>query len=154
MPRHLALATACLALALGVFAAGCGEGGVSPGATVSVYVSAPLCRGARRELAGADGRAGELRVRAVCLDPVERNGHADLAAAGADARRATEDSTAIAYLESRGPAARFSQPIVESADIAFVTARSGGAAMRRVLDALARGDTSSPRSAVREALAG
>lgn len=152
MRRCIALLPACALLALGVLATGCGEGGASPGATVSVYVSAPLCGGARRELAGAHGKAGDLRVRAVCLDPVERDGHADLAAAGADARRATEDSTAIAYLGPRGPAARFSQPIVESADIAWIGTNSGATAMRRVLDALSRGDISSPRSTVREAL--
>lgn len=132
------LATAALALA-----AGCGEGGAAAGATVTVYAAAPLCKQAAR----GDGRAGDLVVDVVCLPPVEQGGRADLAAAGAGARRATEDATAVAYLEAPGPAAPFSQSIVEAANIAWLKTNSGAAAIRRLRSAL-EGDGSSPRQAV------
>ena len=132
-----------LLLGLGALlvAAGCGEDGAASGATVSVYMAAPLCGQA------SGGRAGDLKVRLVCLAPVERQGKVDLAAAGANARRATEDSTAVAYVESPGPAAEFGRTIVESANLAWIEAGSGSKAMRRILQAL-EGDGSSPRQAV------
>lgn len=123
-------------------AAGCGEGGAASGATVSVYVAAPLCGEA-----GKGGHAGDLEVRVVCLSPVEKEGQADLAAAGVDARRATEDSASVAYLEAPGLAARFGRTVVESADIAWIETSSASTAMHRVLAAL-EGDSSSPRKAV------
>jgi hypothetical protein len=130
----------CL-IALGLVA-GCGEGGAADGATVSVYAAAPLCREA-----GKGARAGDLEVRVVCLPPVEKGGEADLAAAGADARRATGDSTSVAYLEAPGPAAAFGRTVVESADIAWIETNSAAAAMQRIVGAL-EGDSSSPRKAV------
>jgi hypothetical protein len=122
--------------------AGCGEGGAASGATVSVYAAAPLCRAAGKRV-----HAGDLTVRVVCLAPVERRGRVDLATAGADARRATEDSTSVAYLEAPGPAARFSRPVVESAGIAWIETSSASAAMHRIVSALEAGG-SSPRKAV------
>jgi hypothetical protein len=124
--------------------AGCGEGGAAGGATVSVYVAAPLCREAGKKLP-----AGDLTVRVVCLPAVEKRGGVDLATAGADARRATEDSTSVAYLEAPGPAAKFSRPVVESADIAWIKTSSPATAMHRIVSAL-EGDSSSPRRAVLE----
>jgi hypothetical protein len=137
-----------LVLALALLSAGCGSGGAAAGATVSVYVAAPLCAEARAELAKAGGKAGELEVRAVCLRAADANGTANLAAAGGDARRATEDSTAVAFLEVGGPAAPFSRSIVEAADIAWVETGAGAAAVRRVLEALDKAGSSSPRAAV------
>jgi hypothetical protein len=131
-----------VALALALLAAGCGDGGASAGATVTVYAAAPLCREA-----GKGAHAGDLSVRVVCLPPVEKGGEADLAAAGADARRATEDSTSVAYLEAPGPAAAFGQTVVESADIAWIETNSAAAAMHRIVKAL-EGDSTSPRQAV------
>lgn len=143
MRRLEALSLAVLATASLALAAGCGEGGAAAGATVSVYAAAPLCR----EAARSDGRAGDLVVHVICLAAVEQGGKADLAAAGAGARRATEDSTAVAYLEAPGPAAPFSQSIVEAANIAWLKTSSASAAMRRIRSAL-EGDGSSPRQAV------
>jgi hypothetical protein len=140
----------CLPLAVAMMA-GCGEGGVSAGATVSVYVAAPLCKGAEAELAKAGGKAGDLKVRAVCLPAIESKRGLSLATSGANARRATEDSTTVAFLEASGPAARFSQTIVESAGVAWLQTADGTTAMRRVLRALDNG-SSSPRSEVRESL--
>jgi hypothetical protein len=131
-----------LVLVLVLLAAGCGGGGASAGATVSVYAAAPLCREA-----GKGAPAGDLTVRVVCLPPVEKGGEADLAAAGADARRATEDSSSVAYLEAPGPAAKFGRTVVESADIAWIETSSAAVAMHRIVRAL-EGDGSSPRKAV------
>ncbi len=119
--------------------AGCGESeGVADDAIVGMYVAAPLCPDAKVK------QAGEVRVRVVCLDPVERGGRLDLAQVGANARRATEDSASVAYVEQVGSATRFSRPIVESAGIAYVVDRSGDA-IGRMLKAIettggARGD--------------
>lgn len=151
MRRHLALLPACALIALALIAAGCGEGGVAGGATVSVYVAKPLCSAAEAKLERESKQVGELRVRIVCLPSVQRRGRADLATAGANARRATEDSTAVAFLEAAGPAAEFSESIVEAADIAWLESSDGSTAMHRVLEALASG-SGSPRAEVREAL--
>jgi hypothetical protein len=143
----LARASVPVLVALALIAVGCGGGGASPGAEVSVYAAAPLCGEARTQVKGAGGKAAYLRVRVVCLAPVGAGGGADLATAGGNARRATEDSTAVAYVEAPGPAAEFGRSIVEAADIAWVETDSGSTAVRRILSALA-GDSSSPRRAV------
>lgn len=137
MRRLQALLLLCALLAV----AGCGEGGAASGATVSVYMAAPLCAQA------SGGRAGDLKVRLVCLAPVQKRGEVDLAVAGANARRATEDSTAVAYVEAPGPAAEFSRSIIESADVAWIEASAGSKAMQRIVSALEE-DGSSPRQAV------
>lgn len=148
MRRVQALLACAVLLAAVAPASGCGEGEVSSGATVSVYVSARLCPGAEAGLGGSRGTAGDLRVHVVCLPPVEKKGGADLAAAGANARQAIEDSTSVAFLEAPGPAAEFAEPIVEAADLAWLEAESGATAIRRVLRALEARGSSSPRSAV------
>lgn len=135
------LTTACVLL---VGVAGCGEEGVGEGATVSVYAGAPLCGEAKRELARGGGRAGDVRVRVACLEPTESRSGLDLAAIGANARRATEDSTAVAYIAEPNPAAAgFSRPILEAADIAQISTGSGAASTTAVLRALRRADDSS-----------
>lgn len=109
---------------------------------MSVYVSAPLCREAQQSLARGGGRAGDLRVRAVCVGDTG-TGDSRLAAIGAAARRATEDSTAIAYIGTSDPTAiRFSEPILEEADIPRVAASSGAVGMERLLSALKGADDS------------
>ncbi len=146
------MGVALVLLALGVGAIGCGEEGVSSGATVRVYVAAPLCAEAQRELAKQGAKASEVEVRVECLDRAESGGRLDLAAIGADARRTTEDSAAIAYVEARGPANRFSRTIVEESGIAWIAAGSGATAMQRVLDAVSEAGSGSLRNEVREAL--
>jgi hypothetical protein len=141
-----ALATALLVLVL--LLAGCGGEGASSGATVSVYAAAPLCAEVRSEVGRSAGKAGDLEVHAVCLPAVKAGKGVDLAAVGRNARRATEDSTAVAFLEAPGRAARFGRSIVEAANLAWVETRSGSAAARRVLRALASAGSSSPREAV------
>jgi hypothetical protein len=118
-------------------------------------VAAPLCGDAEGELERERGRAGDVRVLVVCLPAVERGGRLSLAVVGANARRATEDSTAVGYLEPPGPAVRFSRPVLESAGIAPVVAESGRAAMSRLLGALGEaGDGASLREEVADALGG
>jgi hypothetical protein len=145
----LALGAAVLLAAVG----GCGDGEVESGATVSVYVDSGLCAEARTALAESGGEAGDLRVRAVCTSPVRDGARLDLATVGANARRATEDSTAVAYLESEDQqAAKFSQPVLETADLGWTEASSGRAGMRRVLSAIEEAGGGSVRDQVRESL--
>jgi hypothetical protein len=144
-----------LLCALGALLSGCGGAGVSSGATVTVYVGAALCPGAKRELGRQGADAGSVRVRARCLAKERHRGRLSLATVGANSRRATEDSTAIAYLEAPDPtAARFAHPILESANIPWLSASSGSSGMRHILDAATEADPESLRDSVREALEG
>ena len=161
MRRPILLALGCV---LGLGLLGCGSGGgVASGAIVTVYISAPLhggaagaalCAGARRELARSHARAGPVGVRAVCLDDAGGNGHWSLAAVGANARRASEDSTTIGYIgEPEAAARRFSHPILSAAGIAQVGGPTGAGAMARLLAALrANAGSGEVREAVRERL--
>jgi branched-chain amino acid transport system substrate-binding protein len=159
---------AALALLTLVSLAGCGGGaGVQRGATVSVYVSVPLsgpqaaagraaCDGARRAVERAGSRAGEVRVRVVCLDDSDGTGPWTLATVGANARRAVEDSSTVAYIGELDPAAsEFSATILEAAEIAQLPAADGAAAMDGVLAAIREaGGSSELRAAVRGELEG
>jgi len=141
--RKATLAAACLLL----IGAGCSEsGGVASGARVSVYAAAPLCAEAEKELARHGGRAGDVRIHVICLPRVESDGELDLAVIGANARRATEDSSAIAYIGERTKAAtRFSEPILEVAGIRQLSGMSGTRAMKEFLNTLEEEGRVSPR---------
>jgi hypothetical protein len=132
--------------------AGCGGGGgVADGATVIAYVDAPLCVGAERALASEGSEAGPMRVRVACLANARDGSRLNLATVGANARRATEDSATVAYIEA--PAVpSFSRPIVEAANIPVIRSSSGEAAMGKLLSAIAEADSGSLRDSVREAL--
>jgi branched-chain amino acid transport system substrate-binding protein len=132
-------------------AAGCGSGeGVAEGATVTVYASVPLhgsraaqgrtiCSEAQREAGRDSGRVAGLRLHVVCLDDTGGANRWTLASVGANARRALEDSSTIAYIgEPETAAARFSAPILESAGIPQLTNKRGTQAVteiRRAVDA-------------------
>jgi hypothetical protein len=151
-----AVAAALVLLAAG-FLIGCGgDEGVASGATVRVYVEAGLCPEAERSLAAAGGEAGDLKVRAVCLPPVEGaalgSRRLKLATVGANARRAAEDSSAVAFLEPPGPANRFAEPILEEPGIAFLVESSGSEATRRILRAIEEAGSGSLREDVRKSL--
>lgn len=148
----VALAAACLLL-IGA-SSGCGGGsGVSSDAVVTAYVEAPLCASAKQELARQDGRAGDLRVRAICLPSPRGAGKLSLATLGANARRATEDSTTVAYLEAADPkASRFVHPILETAQVPWISASSGKAAMSRLLTLIPDANSGSLRESLREEL--
>ena len=148
--------------ALGVSASGCGEGEAERGATVSVYVSAPLqgpeakagqrlCDEAREQ--ASQGRGGdELKLRVVCLDTSESGRAWTLAQVGANARRATEDSSAIAYVGEPDPEARRqSRPILDTAEIAQLGGVSGREAIAQIATAIREGDEAEPRQAVFDA---
>lgn len=151
-----------LAALVAVTLPGCGEEGAAGGATVTVYVSAPmggpemkagrqLCDGARDE-AARQGEVEGLRLKVICLDATEGGGRWTLAQVGANARRATEDSTAIAYVGEPDPEARRqSRPIVDAAGIAQLAGMTGREAVARVWAAIADGDESEPRRAVFDA---
>ncbi len=146
--RPIAALIAVCALLVG---AGCGEGeGVASGATVSAYVAASLCAEAKRELARDGGRAGDVHVRVVCLPSAESSQKLDLAQIGANARRATEDASAVGYIgEPTRAASRFSEPILETAGIAQLSESSGTAAMKKLLLAV---DEASGSSSLRESV--
>ncbi len=158
MPRLPTIAIACLLGA--ALLAGCGEGGAEAGARVTVYVSAPLhgaeaaagrrlCAGARSEAARGGGAVEDLELDVVCLDAAGGEGRWTLARVGANARRATEDSTTVAYVGEPDPRARKqSRPIVAAAEIAELGDLSGEEAVARVSAAIAEGDASEPRQAV------
>jgi len=130
-----------LACALAIPITGCGpQSGVTEGATVAVYVAGePLCEGARKELDRNNERAGGFRVRTVCLGSSET-----LAASGANARRAAEDSTTVGYVGEPST-------ILDAAGIAQVSAGSGSVAMARLLRAIRQAEApSSLRDSVLE----
>lgn len=91
-----------------------------------------------------------MRVRVVCLPSGESSQKLDLAQIGSNARRATEDSSSIAYIGERTRAAsRFSSPILREAGIAQLPATSGAAGMQNLLRAIRdTKDSSSPRQSV------
>jgi branched-chain amino acid transport system substrate-binding protein len=141
--------------ALTVVLAGCASAGsgVEPGERVDVYVSMPLhgpnaangrdvVDGARLALADAGGKAGVLRVRATYLDDTSGTGAGaqwSPVAAAANARRASEDSAAIAYIgDFDSGATRFSLPITNEAHILQVSPAS--AAVDLVQPFLGAGD--------------
>jgi hypothetical protein len=127
---------------------------VSQGAVVTAYVVAPLCAEAEQELAKDGGSAGEVRVRVSCLPASERAGKSDLAAIGEGARRATEDSTSIAYITTTDPVAtRFSKTILEEPGIAQLPTSSGTTAMAQLLHAITEaGNASNLRESVNKSL--
>ena len=131
-------------------AIGCGsEDGVDEGAVVTVYVAKEQCADAKRNLERFEGRAGELRVQDVCLAPAKDGKRLDLAVLGENARRATEDSSTVAFIEGPGASNRYTEPILEEAEVALVSTGSGATSMGRVLDLLADWDSGeSPRETV------
>ena len=138
-----------------VVVAGCGESdGVASGASVSAYVADSLCAEAKRELVRSGSEAGDVRVRVTCLPSAESKGKLDLAQIGANARRATEDATAIAYIgEPTGAASRFSESILKEAGIAQLPQTSGAIGMTELLKAVSEvGDSGSLRESVDDTL--
>jgi hypothetical protein len=120
---------------------------------VSVYVAAPLCAAAKAELAAHGATAGHFKVAARCLSPSEKTGGGvDLATTGSNSRRATEDTSAVATLETPGPGAKFSRAILESAGIPLVTSSSGKSGMKQVLEAVENAGTSNVRESVQGTL--
>lgn len=139
--RNAALAAVC---ALLLVVAGCGDSeGVADGATATAYVAASLCAEAKRELARDGGEAGGVQLRVICLPSAESSHRLELATIGANARRATEDSTTVGYIgEPTRAASRFSEPILESAGIAQLTETSGTTAMKKLLKAVTEASSS------------
>jgi hypothetical protein len=90
----------------------------------------------------------------VCVSDGEEGKRWTLAAVGANARRATEDSTTVAYIADRDPtAARFSHSILESAGIAQLPpSPSAASAMTRLLTAIDEAGSSNLRESVDESL--
>jgi hypothetical protein len=145
-------ALAMVVAGLGVGVAACG-GGDASGATVTVYVAAPLCAAAKADLASHGPAVGHFHVVARCLAPSERaGGGVDLAANGANSRRATEDTRSVATLEAPGPGNKFAHAILESAGIPLVTSPSGRSGMQRVIKAVEGAGSSNVRESVQGTL--
>jgi hypothetical protein len=120
---------------------------------VSVYVAAPFCAAAKQELAAHGATAGHFTVAVRCLAPSGRaGGGVDLATDGANSRRATADTSAVATLEPPGPGAKFTRAILESAEIPLVTSPDARRGMARILAAVEGAGDSDVRGSVREAL--
>lgn len=161
MLRLSTIPIACLLAVMLV--SGCGEEGAEAGATVRIYVSAPLhgaegaegrrlCAGAREEASQSGDKVGDLKLEVICLDAAGKAGRWRLAQVGANARRATEDSTAVAYVGEPDPRARKqSRPIVAAAEIAEIGGVSGEEAVAAVVEAIRDGDEGHPRDAVFQA---
>jgi branched-chain amino acid transport system substrate-binding protein len=127
-------AFALLATALIAAFAGCASGGpgIQEGSRVDVYVSMPLhgpeaadgrdvVDGAHLALARADSKVGELAVRAIYLDDTSGKGWSG-AVAAANARKAAQDSAAIAYIgDFDSGATRFSLPVTNEAHLLQVS---------------------------------
>jgi len=117
---------------------------------VTVYVEPPVCATTQYEKVVAEGG---FEVRFVCLPRPRGSAGVDLATAGANARRASEDSSTVGYLQPVDPAVtRFTQPILESAGIGWIAADSAHNGVARMLTLLDEADPSSVRADVREAL--
>jgi branched-chain amino acid transport system substrate-binding protein len=146
--RRAAGVAATLALAAALALSGCLHGADSRGADdpVTVYVSLPLrgpsgddgrdaADGARLALAEAGGAAGGHEVSAVFLDDTEgRDATARWSPAqvGRNARRATRDASAIAYIgELESGATRTSLPITNEARILQVSPASSASDLVR-----------------------
>jgi hypothetical protein len=163
LARKRALGSLLLIATLAAIFAGCGEEGAEAGARVTVYVSAPLhgaeaaagrrlCEGARREVARSGGKVEDLELEVVCLDAAGDTGRWTLARVGANARRATEDATTVAYVgEPEAGGRKQSRPITDAAGIAAIGGISGEEAVSRIIAAIREGDASEPRQAVFEA---
>lgn len=162
-----------MALALAasaVVGVGCGGGGeVAADAPVHVYVSVPLsgteaavgeraCAEVRGALSRAEssGEGLPVEIRVNCLDDSGGAPRWTLAAVGANARAATEDSTTVAYVGELDPAAtRFSETILEAAGIAQLPAADGRASAERLAAAIrAAGADSALRDEVLRGLEG
>jgi hypothetical protein len=138
--------------AVAVAVAGCGASD-SQGATVSVYVAAPLCSGAKQELASHGATAGHFTVAVRCLAPSEKSGGGvHLATDGSNSRRATADSSAVATLEAPGPGTKFTRAILDSAEIPLVISADAKRGMARILTAIEGAGSSGVRDSVQEAL--
>jgi hypothetical protein len=116
---------------------------------VTVYAGASVCAAAKREVGRSGPEAGSARVRVICTPATEVAGRLELATAGANARRAAEDSRSVGYVEAPGAATRFIRPILEEPEIALVVDGSGADGVASILRALdSRGGDESPRESV------
>ncbi len=133
--RRLAALAAVFAMALAVGGCGSAENANNETRTrtLSVYVSVPLAgqdaaagravvNGAKLALAQASGTVGDLEVRALYLDDTGGGARWSPVVTADNARRAAEDTSAIAYIgELSSGATRFSLPITNQAETLHVS---------------------------------
>ncbi len=128
-------------LILAAAQAGCGSA-VNGDAELTIYLSTPLsgprsqegrdvADGARLALSEADGSAAGTGVILAVLDDGDQRGW-QAALSGANARRATEDTSTIAYIgELDSGATRTSLPITNEAGLLQVSAGAGAEDLTR-----------------------
>jgi len=138
--RPGAVLGALAVLAAASFVVGCG--GEAGHASLGVYLSAPLrgpaaedgrdvAAGARMALGDAGAKAGGVAVALHVLDDADRGG-ATAVRVAANARTATEDSAAIAYIgELDSATTRTSLPITNEADLLQVSAGASAVDLTR-----------------------
>lgn len=156
MARAGAQALLLLTVALAAIASGCAEEGAQEGAELTVYVSAPGMRLCDEARAAAQGKrtTEDYTLRVVCLGTGSRDG-GTLAKVGSNARRATEDSTSVAYVgEPDRETRKQSQPILASAEIGQLGELDGREAIKTVISAIDEADSDDPRAAVYDAIEG
>jgi branched-chain amino acid transport system substrate-binding protein len=141
MRPRLAMAPTLALLAIAAVLAACGSDGEGD-PSLTVYLSAPLrgpsaadghdvADGARMALDDAGGEAADTPVRLVVLGDAAAGG-ATAAMAGANARTATEDSTAIAYVgELDSGTTRTALPITNEAGLLQVSAGASATDLTR-----------------------
>jgi branched-chain amino acid transport system substrate-binding protein len=152
MGRRLQALATTLALGAALIAGGCGSGdGPSKvvGSTLTVYSGLPLHgpsaaegealqNGMKMALADAGGSANGRRVQAVYLD--DTNGQPptwDQATTADDARRASQDVTAIGYLgDLQSGATRVSLPITNQAEMTQISPASTAVDLTRAAGGL------------------
>jgi len=89
----------------------------------------------------------------VCLPSPHEAKKLSLATVGANARQATQDSTAVAFLETPDPrVSPFTHRILEKAEIPWLAERSGSAAMARLVKLIDSAGSGSLRQQLREDL--
>jgi hypothetical protein len=89
----------------------------------------------------------------VCLPSPHEGRKLSLATVGSNARSATQDSTAVAYLEAPEPRrSRFVRPILETARIPWIASSSGKQAMSNLLKLIDTAGSGSLREQLRSDL--
>jgi hypothetical protein len=138
---------ACIASATALALAGCGsdEGGepeltihLGPPLAGPAWVGEDFLDGARLALSEAGNEAGGVAVSLEVADPGPRGQAWKQAGAAAAARAATEDASAIAYVNAPGGVAPISAPITNEAGILEIVA---GAVPERVVRERPGGDS-------------
>ncbi len=146
--RSPALIVATIA-AVAMFASGCGsEGSEEPERTLTIYVSQPMTGGRGGEdtvraveiaVANQGGAIGSASIEVIGLNDADPDGQFDPAMVKANARRAADDPSTIAYIgEYDSGATELAMPILNRAGILHVSSGSTAVKLTRPSPELAK----------------